>query len=62
MVGRSRVPVSVIVTLPVARSEVGFGDDVEFGMDVAAIGKRHVAARDAEGAAGQINLAALAQA
>ena len=38
-----------------------FGGDVEFGVDVAAIGERDVAARDAEGVTRKINLSALAQ-
>jgi hypothetical protein len=47
IVGRSSVPVSVIVTLPLHQG--WFRRDVEFRMDVTAIGERNVAARDAEG-------------
>ena len=38
-----------------------FGGDVEFRMDMTAISKRHVAARDSESAAGEVDLPALAQ-
>ena len=53
------MPVSVIVTL--SPFDARFGGDVEFGVDVAAIGKGNVAARDAERVTRQVDLPAFAQ-